>query len=69
MRLTDIMSNADLTTWAEMGLVIFLVVFGIVGLHTLLRRDRKNLEAAAAAPLDDGIVAGTEEPREHGVTR
>ncbi len=66
MRLSDIMGHADLATWAERGLVIFLVVFGVVALITLFRRDREAMDAAAATPLQDGTLNEEQATRQSG---
>ncbi len=56
MKLSDIMSYAQLSRYAEIALVIFLVVYAVVALITLFRRDRKSLDEAAAMPLHDGTA-------------
>jgi cbb3-type cytochrome oxidase subunit 3 len=54
MRLSDIMSNADLTTWPQIALVIFVAVFlGIVG-YVFLFRKKDSWERQRHLPLEDG---------------
>lgn len=59
MRLTDIMSYANLSSYAEIALVIFLAVYAVVAIVTLVRRDRLVLQEAAAMPLHDGTPGDT----------
>lgn len=59
MKLSDIMSYANLSSYAETALIIFLAVYGAVALVTLFRRDRQQLEQAAAMPLHDGTAGDT----------
>ncbi|MBT9558594.1 MAG: hypothetical protein IV100_21370 [Myxococcales bacterium] len=60
MKLTDIMSYADLTVFPEIALGIFLVVFVVLAARVL----RPNAEGAAAQqraaqiPLDDDTPFG-----------
>ncbi|MCA9782481.1 MAG: hypothetical protein H6678_07270 [Candidatus Delongbacteria bacterium] len=60
MRLSDIMSYADLANYAEIALVIFLGIYALVAITTLVRRDRRAMDDAAAMPLHDGTT--TEAP-------
>ena len=54
MRLSDIMSNAELTTWPEIALVIFVSVFlGIVA-YVFLFRKKDSWEHQRHLPLEDG---------------
>ena len=53
MSLRDIMSNAGLTTYAEVALVIFFLVFLGVVIYVFSRR-RENWDHEADLPLDDG---------------
>ena len=55
MKLTDIMGHADLSTYPEIGLVIFLVVFVSI-VWRVLRPSaaaRAALEQAANLPLEE----------------
>ena len=62
MKLTDIMSYADLSTFPQVGLVIFLVVFATVAWRVLrpAAATREALERAARLPLDDTRPGGEE---------
>ena len=52
MRLSDIMSAAGLSSWAEIGLVISFLTFTGVALWVLLRRSA-SWDRARYLPLDD----------------
>ena len=53
MSLSDIMSGADMTTYAQIGLVVSMVTFlGIV--IWLFRRPREEMEARARGVFEDG---------------
>lgn len=60
MRLTDIMSYANLSSYAEIALVIFLGVYALVAIITLVRRDRHVMQEAASMPLHDGTAGVTQ---------
>lgn len=61
MRLSDIMSAAGLSSWAELGLIISFVTFTAVAVWVLIRRSTV-WERARFLPLeDDGPESG--EPR------
>jgi hypothetical protein len=70
MKLTDIMSYADLTVFPEIALGIFLVVFLVLAARVL----RPNAEGAAAQqraaqiPLDDDTPFELN-PRSNGTSR
>jgi len=53
VRLTDIMSGADLTIFPEIGLLIFLGVFASVALRVYGRRRTDEHERWAAMPLEE----------------
>jgi cbb3-type cytochrome oxidase subunit 3 len=53
MRLSEIMSNAGLAFYAEVGLVIFFVVFVAVAFRVLSPARKAGYDAAARMPLDD----------------
>lgn len=54
MKLSDIMGNAGLSGFAEVALVIFLVVFVAVVVRTFLPSRRREMERASHLPLEDG---------------
>jgi hypothetical protein len=53
MKLSDVVSGSGLAMYAEIALLIFFIVFVIVGLALLLRRNADH-DIAARMPLDDG---------------
>jgi len=58
MRLSDLMSNADLTVWPEAAMVIFLGVFALVTLRTLREGTREQRRRLASMPLEDEPAIG-----------
>jgi cbb3-type cytochrome oxidase subunit 3 len=52
-RLSDIMSHAGLSGYAEVALILFLVAFAGIVLRVLSPRRRQELEAMARMPLED----------------
>ena len=61
MSLTDLMSGMSLSTYPQVALVIFLIVFASVVARTYSRRRPAHFDRLAAMPLDDAPVAP--EPR------
>jgi cbb3-type cytochrome oxidase subunit 3 len=55
MGLSGIMGNAGLEIFAEIGLVIFLVVFAAVVWNTFRKGRKEELEEAGRIPLDDFV--------------
>jgi cbb3-type cytochrome oxidase subunit 3 len=53
MKLSDIMSAAGLTSWAEIGLVISFVTFAAIVAYVFVVRSRASYEDARQLPLDD----------------
>lgn len=53
MSLSDIMSSAGLALYAEVALVLFLLVFIVVVVRLLLPSRRRELDEASRLPLDD----------------
>jgi hypothetical protein len=53
MRLTDLMSGANLSLYPQIGLVIFLAVFASIVLRVYGRRRADDHARWAAMPLDD----------------
>jgi cbb3-type cytochrome oxidase subunit 3 len=53
MRLSDVMSNMGLTSFAEIALVLFFLVFVGIVIYTFLRRNRKKYQEASMLPLED----------------
>jgi cbb3-type cytochrome oxidase subunit 3 len=54
MRLTDIMSNAGLAVYAELGLVLFLAAFVAIAIRLFRPSDKRRHDEAAHLPFDDG---------------
>ena len=63
----DVLNHANLVHWAEMGLVIFFVVFVLTTAWAMTRR-KAEIEEWAALPLSGGHDAGDTE-RGNGVGR
>ena len=60
MRLTEIMSAAGLQAYAEIGLVLFAILFAGVLVYTFAKRNRTTFERARSAPLRDAPEANGE---------
>lgn len=56
MKLSDIMSYAQLSIYTEVALVLFLGVFIAITIRTFMPSRNKELEAAARLPLEDDVV-------------
>lgn len=56
MKLSDIMSYADLSAYTEVAMVLFIGVFIAVTIRTFLPSRRAELDAAAHLPLDHDDV-------------
>ena len=54
MKLSDIMSAAGLTSWAEVGLVISFVTFAAIVAYVFVFRSKASFEEARQLPLKDG---------------
>lgn len=54
MRLTDIMSGAGLSGYAEIALILFLVAFAAIAIRLFLPSRKRDLERASRLPLEDG---------------
>jgi cbb3-type cytochrome oxidase subunit 3 len=53
MSLTDIMSAAGLSRWAEAALLLFIVAFVAIVWRIFLPSRKRSYEDAARLPLDD----------------
>jgi cbb3-type cytochrome oxidase subunit 3 len=53
MKLSDVMSAMNLAIYAEVGLVIFMVVFVSISVHVFRRRNAPAWEAMRHLPLAD----------------
>jgi cbb3-type cytochrome oxidase subunit 3 len=60
MSLSEIMSSAGLSIYAEIGLVIFLAVFVGVAIYTFWTKREVDFEDTKRIPLEDEVVT----PRE-----
>ena len=56
MKLSDVMSAAGLTSWAEIGLIISFVTFAAIVAYVFVVRSRASYEDARHLPLDDDDV-------------
>jgi cbb3-type cytochrome oxidase subunit 3 len=66
MSLTDVMSDANLHVWAEVALVIFVVLFIGVCVYVFSRRNRAKFDRASRLPLDAAPTgAGVQENSRH----
>lgn len=48
----EVLSLFDYKFWAEGGLILFLIAFGVVTVQTLLR-SRREIQANSRLPLED----------------
>ncbi|MGZ8376602.1 MAG: hypothetical protein ACXW61_06650 [Gemmatirosa sp.] len=53
MKLSDIMSHAGLSMYAQVALVLFVLAFVVVALRLLAPSQQAALRATARLPLDD----------------
>jgi len=53
VKLSDIMGYANLSTYAEVALLIFFIVFVALSVRLFLPGQEAELRAAARLPLDD----------------
>ncbi|GAB1343591.1 cbb3-type cytochrome oxidase subunit 3 [Gemmatimonas sp.] len=56
MKLSDIMSYAQLSFYTEVALVLFLGVFIAITVRTFMPSRNQELEAASRLPLEDDVV-------------
>jgi cbb3-type cytochrome oxidase subunit 3 len=56
MKLSDIMAAAGLSFYAQVALVLFLIVFVAIAIRTFLPSCSRELDEAARLPLEDGPV-------------
>ena len=56
MRLSDIVSGADLSLYPKLALVLFLIAFTAVVRRTYSSRWKDAMTKAGSMALDDGIV-------------
>ncbi len=66
MALSDIMSNAGLAIYAEIALVIFMMVFIGVVARVLAPSRRRHWEETGRLPLNDGLQPGSKTSAPHG---
>jgi cbb3-type cytochrome oxidase subunit 3 len=53
MKLSDVMSAAGLTSWAEIGLIISFLTFAAIVAYVFVVRSRASFEDARHLPLDE----------------
>jgi cbb3-type cytochrome oxidase subunit 3 len=63
MKLSDIMSYAQLSWYTEIALLLFLGVFIAVSIHTFMPSRRQEHDEAARLPLEDDEVLTPRTPR------
>ena len=56
MKLSDIMSYAQLSVYTEVALVLFLGVFVAISIRTFMPSRQGELDAASRLPLEDDVV-------------
>jgi len=61
MKLSDIMSAAGLTSWAELGLVISFLTFAAIVAYVFIVRSRASYEEVRNLPLDDDAGARSDD--------
>ncbi len=59
MRLSDIMSHMHLAGYAEVALLIFLIVFAAIAYQTFRHSSRSRWQADKQIPLSDAAISGT----------
>ncbi len=61
MKLSDVMSAANLSSWAEWGLLIsFFTFLGIIAYVFIVRRGKDNWDRERLLPLDNEYRVGDE---------
>jgi cbb3-type cytochrome oxidase subunit 3 len=65
MSLSDIMSAAGLTSWAEIGLILCFVTFMVIVLWVFGVRRKASYEHLSELPLEDDSAAHTAEKGGH----
>jgi cbb3-type cytochrome oxidase subunit 3 len=58
--LSDVMSAAGLSSWAELGLILCFITFAAIVFWVFVIRRRRSYEHARGLPLDNG--AAPEDP-------
>lgn len=53
MRLSDIMGAANLSVYAEIAMILFIVAFIVIVIATFLPGRKRTYDAASRMPLDD----------------
>ena len=61
MRLTDIMSNAGLSGYAEVALILFFAAFVGIAIATFLPSRKQEMDRAARLPLEDSTSSSPTE--------
>ena len=56
MKLSDIMSAAGLSIYAQIALVLFLAAFLAITIRTFAPSRSREMEDASRIPLDDDVV-------------
>ncbi|MFN8579979.1 MAG: cbb3-type cytochrome c oxidase subunit 3 [Gemmatimonadaceae bacterium] len=66
MSLTDIMSGAGLSVYAQVALLLFLVAFLGIVVRTFSPKRRQEMDRAARLPLDDDTLTPHNAGSSHG---
>jgi cbb3-type cytochrome oxidase subunit 3 len=56
MKLSDVMSYANLSVYTEIALVLFLGIFIAVTIYTFLPSRQREHDLASRLPLEDDVV-------------
>ncbi len=56
MSLSELMSNADLAMWPQVGLVLFMAIFTGVLIKTFAKSQQDKHEEARFLPLTDDVA-------------
>jgi cbb3-type cytochrome oxidase subunit 3 len=65
MRLSDIMSQMGLESYAEVGLIIFLAVFAAIAVRLLWFSNKEEMAHASRLPLGADVESATAKRRDH----
>ena len=66
MKLSDVMSAANLTSWAEWGLLIsFFTFMGIIAYVFVVRRGKDTWDRERSLPLDNEYRVGDDYRMDH----
>ncbi len=61
MKLADVVSHAGLALYAELAMILFILVFIGIAIATLRPGNKRAMDAASRLPFDDEAGASPEE--------